>query len=550
MERGHAAARLAAALLLLAGGCTAQHASTASDAGVFSWTEAEDVDTLNPLMTTELAVTDLSVLTQGYCFLFDAHDELVPSLCLQVPTRENGGVSRDGKTITYRLRRGVHWQDGAPFTSADVAFTVKTILDPRFNDSNTFGYDDIASVDTPGPYAVVVHLKQPDSAFVSVFLNPAVGSGIIPKHLLDGQDVNRAAWNDLPVGLGPFRYTRWDRSNDIVMEANDRWWGGRPAIRKVIYRIIPDASTAINELRTGELDAFGRIPNELLPRARGIPQTRTIDFTTTAYEHVDFNLTNPILADVRVRRAIADAIDRPAIVQKVNHGSGYLTCSPIPHESWAYDAAAPCPAFDLTRAGQLLDEAGWRPGPDGVRRKGSRILQLVLASTVGNLSRDETAVLMQSWLRRIGIVLQYHRYPANELFAHAGGVLASGRYDLSLYSWAWGIDPDVSTLYSCAMRSPHGQNFTHYCNPRVDALLADAQRHYERVRRRADYVAVQEILARDLPSVVLYQAVHHLTAQGRFRGLSPGPALLFTRPAEISSGAFRNAGRSATAPQR
>lgn len=520
--------------LAFAGGCAREGARVQAPPQTLRWTEGEDVDTLSPLMTDELAVTDLSLFTQGYCLTFNASVELVPSLCLQVPTQKNGLISRDGRTVTYHLRRAVRWQDGAPFTSADVAFTVKTILDPKFNDANTFGYDDIASIATPGPYTVVVHLKRPNAAFVSIFLNPGVGSGIIPKHLLAGKDVNHAAWNALPIGLGPFRYTRWVRGSEIEMVANDRWWGGKPKLRKVVYRIIPQADTAIDELRTGELDAFGRIPNEQYLQAQAIAGTRTLNFTTTAYEHLDFNLRSPILSDLRVREAIADAIDRKTIVQKVDHGSGFLSCSPIPKQSWAYDPSTPCPVFDLAHARRLLAQAGWRTGAGGIRYKSGKPLALELASTVGNLSRDETAVLIQGWLRRIGIELSYQRFQANQLFAARNGVLSSGHYDVSLYSWSWGADPDVSSLYSCKERAPAGENFTQYCNPRVDALLSDALSHYGRARRRADYFRVQRILAHDLPSLVLYQAVHHLTASARYRHLDPNPINLFTNPAQIS----------------
>ncbi|MBC5802933.1 MAG: hypothetical protein GIX03_08015, partial [Candidatus Eremiobacteraeota bacterium] len=243
-------------------------------AGELSWTEGEDIDNLNPLLTTEILVTDLSALTQGYLVLPNAAGTLVPSLAVAVPTQANHLISADGKTIVYTLRHGVVWHDGAPFTSADVAFSVATILDPRFNVANRLGFDDITSVGTPDPYTVVVHLREPYAPFVSLFLTPHVGSGIVPAHVLRGQDLNHAAYNGLPVGLGPFRYVRWSRGNDVELAAFDRWWGGRPQLRRITYRIIPDATAAINQLRTHELDGFARIPNEEYPSAKAVAGTR------------------------------------------------------------------------------------------------------------------------------------------------------------------------------------------------------------------------------------------------------------------------------------
>lgn len=523
--------RIAASLLL----CVLSACSTAARSSQsFSFTEGEDVDSLNPVLTTEALVTDLSELTQGYLVTFDARDRLVPSLCLHVPTQANHLISPDGRTITYRLRRGVRWQDGRPFTSADVAFSAKTIASPKVNASSTLGYDQIASVETPNDDTVVVHLKRPYAAFVSIFLAPGVGSGMLPKHLLEGKDVNHAEYNELPVGLGPFKYTRWSRGSSIEMAAFDGWWGGRPKLRSIVYRIIPDASTAISQLHTRELSAFGRVPDEQYLAARAVPHARTLDFGTTAYEHVDFNVSTPILRDRRVRQALSHAIDVKTIVQKVNHGSGILSCSPIPVSSWAYDAATPCFGYDLPAARRMLDAAGWTLHADGVRYKAGVPLRLTLVSTSGNISRDETALIVQAAFKEIGVPLQYVRYQANALFANGIGVLARGKYDLSMYAWYWGADPDISNLYACTQRPPHGQNYSRYCNPQVDALLQQALAHYDHATRRAYYARVQQIVGNDVPSVVLFQHVDHLTADARFTHLDPGAIQLFTRPADIS----------------
>jgi len=510
-----------------------RHAWTRS--GELRWTEGEDIDSLNPLLTTEILVTDLSALTQGFLVLPNVAGTLVPSLAVTVPTQANHLISTDGKTIVYKLRHGAVWHDGRPFTSADVAFSVATILDPRFNVADRLGFDDIASVATPDPYTVVVHLKAPYAPFVSLFLTPHVGSGILPAHLLRGQDLNHAAYNGLPVGLGPFRYVRWSRGNDVELAAFDRWWGGRPALRRIVYRVIPDATAAINQLRTHELDGFARIPNEEYASAKAVVGTRTLDFPTTSFDHIDFNLQRPILADRRVREALAHAIDRPTILQKIDRGSGALSCSVVPPSSWAYDAHTPCISYDLAAANRLLDEAGWKPGRSGIREKNGRALRLTLVSTVGNLTRLEAAVLMQSAFAKIGVDLAYRRYPANELFAHPDGILASGKFDLALYQWYWGIDPDVSDLYSCAAVAPRGQNESRYCNADVERLLHDALLHYDRARRRADYVRIQNILAHDLPSVTLSAVTGHFTLNNDFRNVNPGPTLILTTPATIAN---------------
>lgn len=512
-------------------------ACASRQAGSFSFTEGEDVDTLNPIITTEILVTDLSVLTQGYLITFDSRGRAVPSLALQVPTQANHLISPDGLTVTYHLRRGVRWQDGHPFTSADVAFSEKTITNPKVNAASTLGFDHVASIATPDDDTVVVRLKSPYAAFVSLFLTPGIGSGILPKHLLEGQELNHSSYNALPIGLGPFRYTEWSRGSYVRMAAYDGWWGGRPKLRSIVYKIIPDASTAISQLSTRELSAFGRVPNEQYLAARATAGTRTIDVTSSSYEHVDFFWQSPVLRDVRVRRALAHAIDVRAIVDKVDHGSGVLSCSPVPAYSWAHDPSTPCYPYDLTASRRLLDAAGWRLHSDGVRYKGATPLRLTLASTTGNQSRDETALIMQSAFKQIGVPLEYRRYQANVLFANQTGILSTGKFDLSLYAWYWGADPDISSLYSCKQRPPQGQNYSRYCNPKVDALLTAALSHYPPAIRRASYFKAQQLIGEDVPSVVLFQRVDHMTTDNRFKNLDPGAFELFTRPAAIS-GAF------------
>ncbi len=333
--------------------------------GTFRWADGEDIDSLNPLLSTETLVNDLSSFTMGYFFVFDDKGNAVPSLCLEVPTKANHLISPDGKSITFELRHGVVWHDGKPFTSADVAFTVKTILDPKTNVLTRDGWDLIGRVDTPDRYTAIFRLKRPYAAFINRYFTPVDNPAILPKHLLAGQDINHAAYNGLPVGLGPFRYVRWSRGNEVVMEAFPQWWGGRPKLRRVVFKVIPDANTMLTALQTHEIDAFVRVPTNIYQQVEKTPDTRSIAFDTTAYGHIDFNVTGPILSDPEVRRALARAIDVEMLWRKVYHRSGFLACTPISHLNWAYDPNARCYPFDLKAAAyaaparRMDDGSGW-----------------------------------------------------------------------------------------------------------------------------------------------------------------------------------------------
>lgn len=510
--------------------------SAGSEPGTFRWSDAEDVDNLNPLLSTQTVVNDLSAFTMGYFFVFDAKGDPRPSLCLEVPTRENKLISADGTSLTFKLRHGVHWQDGKPFTAADVKFTVATILDPKTNVLTREGWDEIARVDTPDPYTVIFRLKHPYAAFLNRFFTPIGNPAILPEHLLAGKDINHDPYNALPVGIGPFRYVKWARGDEIVMEAYPQYWGGAPKLKRIVYKVVPDVSTALNQVRTGELDAFIRVPNAQVDQARQIAGTRTLDHDTNSYGHIDFNVTRPALHDVRVRRALASAMDLRLMWDKVDRRSGFLACTPISHLSWAYDANAPCYPFDLKRAAALLDSAGWRLAADGLRHKDGAALELTFAGNSGNPGLDARVELIQGWFEKIGVKLDYRRYPTNQLFAsYAGGGIAARRdYDLVSYAWSLPPDPDIRNLIACSRISPQGQNYMGYCDPAVDAALGDALGTYDRARRRADYLFVQERLARDVPFVVLSQRTEHNTLNDRVHGFDPGPIMDFWNPTALS----------------
>lgn len=505
--------------------------------GTFRWADGEDIDNLNPLLSTETLVNDLSSFTMGYFFMFDDKGNPVPSLCLQVPTKANHLISPDGKSITFKLRHGVLWQDGKPFTSADVAFTVKTILDPNTNIPTRDGWNLIERVDTPDPYTAIFRLKRPYAAFINRYFTPVGNPAILPKHILQGQDVNHSPYNGLPVGLGPFRYIRWTRGSEVVMEAFPKWWGGPPKLKRIVFKVIPDTNTMMTALQTHEIDAFVRVPVNVYERAEKVPDTKTLAFDTTAYGHIDFNMTNPVLADPQVRQALVRAIDVKLLWEKVAHRSGFLACTPISHLNWAYDPHAPCYPFDLRAAAQQLQRDGWVMGADGLRHKNGRTLRFDFAGNTGNPFLDTTVLLIQQWFKKIGVGLDYFRYPTDKLFASyaGGGVVARRHYDIASYAWSLAPDPDLTNLIACSSISPKGQNYMGYCNPDVDAALRDALSNYDRAARKNDYIRVQEDLARDVPFIVLTQRTEYITYNDDFHNLRPGPVMDFWNPQDISN---------------
>ncbi|MDE2571758.1 MAG: hypothetical protein KGM44_04445 [bacterium] len=540
--RGAALVPFAAVLFLCLAGCTkvetgagGTHAWTTP--GTVRWADGEEPDNLNPLVSTETLVGDLSAFTMGYFFHFGEHGEPVPDLCTQVPTRENGDISPDGRSIRFKLRRGVLWSDGAPFTAKDVAFTVRAILDPRNNVLTRSGWDLIDRVETPDPYTVIFHLRRPYATFIDRFFTPVGNPAILPEHLLAKYpDLNHVPYNELPVGLGPYVYTAWRRGNEVEMAANPRYWGGKPGLQHVVFKAIPDANTVLTQLRTHELDVDVRVPSNQVPEVRALPDVRTISIVSNSFRHLDFNIARPVLRDIRVRQAIAHAIDRRTIWEKVYHRVGVVTNSPFPSTSWAKAANLPGYAYDLHAAARLLDEAGWRMGSDGLRHRDGQALRLELAGNTGNPLLDSTVLIIESSLRRLGIALEYRRYPTPLLFGSyaAGGIIATGKYDLTIYAWSLQPDPDLSDILECKSIPPRGRDYTRYCNPAFDRLQEDANTHYDRARRRRDLIEAQRILAHDLPWVVISNIQEVFAVNPDLKGFRPGPDEVFWNAAQLS----------------
>ncbi len=501
----------ALALVLAAGGCT-QGGRERTHRLVFTGLAAEP-DNLNPMFSNISDVLGFSHLYMSYLIENDHHGEARGEVASEVPSLANGGISPDQRTITYHLRPKVRWQDGTPLTAHDVVFSYHAIVDPRNNVATRIGYDEVETIDAPTDRTVVVRLRRPFSPFVQYFFGPQGVGAIMPAHLLAHvADLNHAAYNELPVGSGPFRLVRWARGDHITLAANPFYWRGMPALDELEYRIIPDPNTRLEQLRTGESDAYFDVDPQLLPQTTSIPLT-IVSLTPVNDLHVlRFNLRDPILADVNVRRAIAMAVDRRTLIAAATHGSGIIVAADQPVNSWAYDPSVRSVRYNPAAARRLLH--------------GRRIaLKLAISPQVVNGSPLVAAILEEN-LRKIGVQLTIKQYPGNMMYGSVsgGGVLATGKYQLSYDAW-WvlGSDPDDTWNMACDQLPPRGLNYTWWCDRRADAAMHDALATVDRTRRKADYAIVQRAIATQLPIFTLWQVRIPNAYRSYLRGIAPAP---------------------------
>ena len=469
--------------------------------GVLTYGSLQEPNTLNPYLSELIASIEVASLLFSGLVVMNDKGEWLPDLAREVPTLQNGGVSADGMTVTYRLKPGVKWHDGSPFTSADVQFTWDFIMKRQIHIISREGYDKIAAVETPDSQTVVLRFRERYAPFLSLF--PA----ILPKHVLGNtENMEKASFNRNPVGTGPFRFKEWRIAEAIILEANAGYHRGKPKLDGITYRILPEMNILLTQLKAGEIDAAGNIGLSQLEQVKALGNIKTIMTPSLIWEHLDFNLDNPLFQDVRIRKAISLAIDKQMIVSTALKNSATPVAGDQSPVSWAYNPEVKPTARDINAARELLTQAGWKPGPDNILIKDGRRLSFTLSTTAGNKVREAVGQMLVQQLKEIGIELNVVFVDAPAFFNE---ILKYRRFETALYAWVGGSDPDNLALWH-SKRIPGGnngftgQNYPGWRNSEVDALTEQGARLVDPGQRRYSYYRIQELIQQDCPVIPLY----------------------------------------------
>jgi peptide/nickel transport system substrate-binding protein len=405
------------------------------------------------------------------------------------------------------LRKGVKWSDGAPFTADDVVWSFHAILNPANNVTSRTGWDQVTKIDEPDKYTVILHLNKPYSPFIVTFFSSGgANPAIMPKHLLAKYpDINNVAYNSLPIGIGPFKYQEWKRSDRVVMVANPLYFRGVPKLKEIDFDIIPNQNTILTELQAKQLDMWVLVPASYFAgKMQNLGEFAYIRQPGYIFNHIDFNIARPALKDAAVRQALRYATDRPTIIQKVSHGIGILEEQPAPKTSAYYDPNIKPVPFDLAKANQLLDQAGWKRGPDGIRQKNGVKLSLDFVTNSGNPAGDQIIELIRNTWSQAGVGITVKHFASNLLFAsyQDNGIIQRGKWDVVFFAWGVNSIGDFSALYACDQFPPQGQNAMLWCNKRADKAMHDLYAHYDQAQRNRDDVVLFDELNKDVPTIV------------------------------------------------
>jgi peptide/nickel transport system substrate-binding protein len=448
-----------------------------------------DPGAMNPAVTTSGSTHP--VTDQIFNGLVGLDEQLAP-----VPElAERWNVEDDGRAYRFALRRGVTWHDGQPFTSADVKFTFEQALLKYHSRTRAALQDLLERVDTPDDHTAVFRLKRPYSPLLQRL--DVVEASIIPKHIYATQDLLAGEATRRPIGTGPFRFVSYTPADRVVLERNPAYFrAGLPGVDRLVFRIMPNAATAVAALEKGEIDYVGSVAGPEVERLRKTPGIAIVSGTggsggSICEDVLIPNLSRAPLGDLRVRRAIAMALDRQFIVDHVYFGQGRPATGPISHLlAWAYTPDVRQYPHDLAAAARLLDEAGQKIGRGGERFA----ITFTHAST-----QQRLAQAVREQLKAVSITVNLETLDFN---AGVDRVYVKKTFDLGMASFCNGADPDIGVrrVYVSTNIGPFPfSNGAGYRNPRVDELFDEATRFPDRDARRARYVEIQKLLADDVP---------------------------------------------------
>jgi peptide/nickel transport system substrate-binding protein len=504
-----------------------------------------DVKSLNPVLDGSALSLDVSMFVYSWAVRYDGKGRPVPDALREIPTVANADVSKDGRTLVYKLRPGITWQDGKPLTCDDLKFTWHYVMNPKTNVAVTDGYRDIGSIDCRTPLVAVIHMKRLYAPFLQQLWGVNSNAPILPAHILApylaAGTQNTAPFNAMPIGSGPFKVIQWERGTVVRMAANPNYFLGKPKLNEVDFYYEPDENTLETQIQTHAIDLLARGTPINWPRYQALaaePNSglNAIVVPSFIYDHIDFNLHNPILADPQIRHALAYATNKPEIIAKIMHGADTPSDSPEAPDSWGYTSDTMHYPFNPAKARALLDADGWHVGRDGIRVKDGQRLEFNLSTqTESTIGKALQAVLQREW-HEVGAQADIKNYPTAEMFANGKtAILEGGHYDVATFAWNGAADPDLDPLYSTDNLAPLGQNSLFWVNLVASKALAGGLSTVDQAKRTADYVIFQRQLALDVPTIIIGFRKIPYVYNTDLQGFDPSPVISpFWNPWEYS----------------
>jgi peptide/nickel transport system substrate-binding protein len=439
-------------------------------------------------------------------FTFDPEGVLYPVLVTEVPSVANGGISADGMRWKIKLKEGVKWHDGRPFSAEDVKFSLELPMDPNFRSYRTTGFRLMKDITVVSPTELTWTMTAPFAPLAAV-----LGSTwIVPKHAFEGlTDRNIAPFNNAPIGTGPFVWKERMAGDHITLEANPDYHLDGPYINTLIVKYIPDLNVMYTQFKSGDIDVMGLqwITADHYEEAKTLPGKTVQVAGAGSFESFALNMQRPQFQELAVRQALYAAIDKKSIIEALYYGIPPETETYMPRQSFYYNPDLPKHEFNLHSANKLLDDAGWVRGADGIREKGGVKLSFTNSTTAGNHLREQVQQFIQQTFKDIGVAMTISNLPPAVMW---GDYWMKSQFDSVIVGMntLLGADPDNSDYFmsgNSAALGGAGQNTTCYQNAEVDALFKQGAETFVPEERKPIYQKIQELIRHDLPLLPLYQ---------------------------------------------
>lgn len=442
--------------------------------------------------------------------------ELIPLVAKDLPE-----ISEDGLTYTYTLNEGVLFHDGEELTAEDVKFTYDIFINPDYTGPRAGDFDTLESVEVIDPYTVAFHLSEVDASF-----DTRSSYGILPEHILGDVPVaeleDYREYNiDNPIGAGPFKFVDYVAGQYLEVEANEDYFTGRPHLDKVTFRFAADTNAELLMFETGEID-YMILPATEYATAETYDHGRISSTLALRYDYIGWNNDRAPFDDPKVRQALTMAIDRQLIVDEIMDGRGEVAHAPASPLSWAYPDEVREFEYDPEGALELLAEAGWEPGADGILEKDGEKFSFEILSNDGNVVRRDIGVIVQQMLGEIGIKVEARQMEWGAFLEQ----INPPNYDFDAVVLAWGLatDPDPTAIWH-SREIENGLNNISYRNDRVDELAAGNKKIIDQDERAAVISEIYQEIAEDQPYTFLYYPEQHILLNNRVEGFTHHPRI-------------------------
>ena len=469
--------------------------------------------TLNPVISTDVYSGEIISLVFDGLISVDSNFNIIPQVAKRWEIKDSG------KVIKFILRNDVYFHDGVKLTAKDVKFTYNKIMDPHVRAENKRAdFKDVDTVIVVDDTTLIVKYKK---VYAPALLS--WGFSILPKHIYSKGDFNTIEANSKPIGSGPYKFVSWETNQRVRLIRNENYWGLKPKIKYITFKIIIENNAALNAFKRGDIYIYGFADPFKWKNFIKDPSVKNrfyfLEYYTMGFSYIGWNLRRNLFKDKNVRKALTFALNREEIAKSIYLNKAKVCTGPFYFKSWAYDTTIKPYKFSLDSAKYYLKKAGWKDNNgDGILDKNGKKFEFTILMTSGSENAEKILTIYKENLKKIGIVMNIQMLEWATLLDR----VHKRDFDAVILGWALGIDPDIYMLFHSS-QVDHGLNYVGYKNVVVDSLLEKAQHTFDINERKKMYHKVHRILHEEQPYTFLFYRASLVGVNKKLKNVHASP---------------------------